>query len=68
MNRGRHTLDEIMSQPRVWPQALKVFDERQSTFMALMTAAAFDGAIVTGCGSTYYLALFAARLDGGDQH
>lgn len=62
MNRGRHTLDEIMSQPQVWAQALKAFDERQSTFMALMTAAAFDSAIVTGCGSTYYLALFAARL------
>lgn len=62
MNRGRHTLDEIMSQPQVWPQALKAFDEQQSTFMALMTAAAFDSVIVTGCGSTYYLALFAARL------
>lgn len=62
MNRGRHTLDEIMSQPQVWPQALKAFGEQQSTFMALMTAAAFDSVIVTGCGSTYYLALFAARL------
>ncbi len=62
MDRGRHTLDEIMSQPQVWPQALKAFDDQRSIFIAMMTAAAFDSAIVTGCGSTYYLALFAARL------
>ena len=62
MNPGRHTLDEIMSQPRVWPQVLEVFAEQQSVFMDLMAAAAFDRVIVTGCGSTYYLALLAARL------
>ena len=62
MNPGRHTLNEIMSQPQVWTQALNVFAERQSAFMDLMTATAFDRVIVSGCGSTYYLSIAAARL------
>jgi len=59
---GRHTLHEIMSQPKVWPQALKAFAEQQSAFINLMSVPAFDKVIVSGCGSTYYLAMTAARL------
>ncbi len=62
MSQGRHTLHEIMSQPQVWPQALKAFAEQQSAFINLMSVTAFDKVIVSGCGSTYYLAMTAARL------
>ncbi len=62
MAKGQHTLQEILSQPAVWADALKVFSAQESHLQAFMAAAAFDQIIVTGCGSTYYLALAAARL------
>lgn len=62
MTRGQHTFREIMSQPEVWPVALSAFAERRGAFAALWAEAAPDHVIVTGCGSTYYLALTAARL------
>ncbi len=62
MTKGQHTFNEIMSQPEVWNFALEAFAQRQAEFTALMTSAAFDQVIVTGCGSTYYLALTVARL------
>ena len=61
MNKGRHTRHEIMSQPQIWSQALDVFARQQAAFVQLMTAA-FDRVMVTGCGSTCYLAQFTARL------
>ncbi|MCY3832416.1 MAG: SIS domain-containing protein [Chloroflexi bacterium] len=59
---GQHTFREIMSQPEIWSVALSAFAERRGAFAALWTDAAPDQVIVTGCGSTYYLALTAARL------
>ena len=62
MTEGQHTLTEIMSQPEVWSYALNAFDEQRAKIDQLVAAASFDQIIVTGCGSTYYLALTAARL------
>ena len=62
MARGRHTLREIMSQPDVWVEALAAFDAKDSPLQSWLASGAFDQVIVTGCGSTYYLALTAARL------
>lgn len=62
MSSGRHTLREIMSQPDVWAEALSAFDPHERRLQSWLASRAFDLVIVTGCGSTYYLALTAARL------
>ncbi|MCY4018985.1 MAG: SIS domain-containing protein [Chloroflexi bacterium] len=62
MKAGQHTRQEIFSQPQVWADALAVFDADAPTFSDLIAAADPDHVLVTGCGSTYYLSLTAARL------
>ncbi|MCY4540317.1 MAG: SIS domain-containing protein [Chloroflexi bacterium] len=62
MNAGQHTRQEINSQPEVWADALAVFEAQESRFSDLIAAAEPDRVVVTGCGSTYYLSLTAARL------
>lgn len=62
MNAGQHTRQEIISQPRVWADALEAFAEKESDFKRLFSGVAPDHIVVTGCGSTYYLSLTAARL------
>ncbi len=62
MTVGQHTLLEIQSQPEVWTEALAAFDPGRQHLQSLLETGAFDQVIVTGCGSTYYLALTAARL------
>jgi glucosamine--fructose-6-phosphate aminotransferase (isomerizing) len=62
MTRGQHTLREIMSQPDVWEEALAAIDPQHPLLQSWLDAGAFDQVIVTGCGSTHYLALTAARL------
>ncbi len=62
MTAGQHTLSEIMSQPDVWGEALAAFEAQERRLQTWLASAAFDQVIVTGCGSTYYLALTAARL------
>ena len=59
---GQHTLREILSQPDVWAKALAAFDPQDQLLQSWLASGAFDHVIVTGCGSTYYLALTAARL------
>ena len=62
MSKGQHTRQEIISQPRVWADALAVFAAKESAFARLIADADPDHVVVTGCGSTHYLALTAARL------
>ena len=62
MSAGQHTRQEILSQPDVWGDALAAFAEKEPDFLRLFANAAPDRLVVTGCGSTYYLALSAARL------
>ncbi len=62
MAAGQHTLREIMSQPEVWSHAIDAFAAKRSSVSSLLNSADFDQIIVTGCGSTYYLALTASRL------
>ena len=59
---GQHTLREIISQPDVWVEALAAFDPQDPLLQSWLKTGAFDHVIVTGCGSTYYLALTVARL------
>ena len=51
-----------MSQPAVWSVALEAFSAQRDNFASFWAEAAPEAVIVTGCGSTYYLALTAARL------
>ena len=62
MAAGEHTLREILSQPEIWAEALAACDPADRQLQALLAPDASDQIIVTGCGSTYYLALTAARL------
>lgn len=54
-----HTEREILSQPEVWQQTIDVLDP-----MSFLTPFSNDitDVLVTGCGSTHYLALSAAAL------
>ena len=60
--RVKHTLREILSQPDVWVDALAALDPQHELLQSWLETGAFDHVIVTGCGSTYYLALTAAAL------
>ena len=51
-----------MSQPDVWVDALAAFNPQDRLLQSWLESGAFDHVIVTGCGSTHYLALTAARL------
>lgn len=62
MAAGKHTQREIQSQPEVWALALDAFAAAGSALGELLADAGDSQIIVTGCGSTYYLALTAARL------
>jgi glucosamine--fructose-6-phosphate aminotransferase (isomerizing) len=58
---GEHTYQEIMSQPDAWLTALDTIN----TYLAdepIPRLHNFDEVIITGCGSTYYLALAGAAL------
>src|SRR5258706_97157 len=57
-----HTWREIQSQPQVWPHVLDVVQTNAAALRALFADRPFDTVVVTGCGSTYYLALAAAAL------
>lgn len=60
--KGEITLQEILSQPVVWADTLKIFAERKSEISQLWNEEIFDQVIFTGCGSTYYLSLSAAAI------
>lgn len=59
---GQHTYNEIMSQPSTWESALQVFEAKQADIAQVGPASAFKQVIFTGCGSTHYLSMMAARL------
>ncbi len=59
--RGRHTREEILSQPAAWSAALEVLDAQRNDLKSLRRGG-YTQVIFTGCGSTYYVALAAAAL------
>lgn len=56
--KGHHTLGELTSQPEAWERALAALATAAPALRGMLPA--FDEVILTGCGSTYYLALAAA--------
>lgn len=62
MSYETHTWREIQSQPHVWPRVLEVVQTHAKALQALFDHGKFEAIVVTGCGSTYYLAVAAATL------
>lgn len=58
--RGKHTLTEILSQPAIWSDALEAVRAQTDSLKRFWEKNSFDQVIFTGCGSTHYLAHFAA--------
>lgn len=54
-----HTRDEILSQPETWSQALQALSSAPPN--GLPSPTDYDAVVFTGCGSTHYLSLWAAR-------
>ncbi|HET8845793.1 MAG TPA: SIS domain-containing protein, partial [Ktedonobacteraceae bacterium] len=57
-----HTLDEILTQPQAWQAALDCVSQAQAALKKRWLETPFSDILVTGCGSTYYLALATAPL------
>lgn len=62
---GVHTLSEIRSQPEGWAEAYARLVARQAEIQTAWQQAQPQQILVTGCGSTYYLAQAAAALIQG---
>ncbi len=56
---GKHTKQEIFSQPTVWEKTLDRLNALDASLYPNITD--YDQVIFTGCGSTYYLSRWAAR-------
>lgn len=59
---GAYSIAEITSQPTVWRQTVTTFQQRAGAFQAFYSSRRFDRILLTGCGSTYYLAQAGAAL------
>ena len=57
---GINTRQEILSQPEVWEKNLHHLEEIDASDFP--TISNYDQVIFSGCGSTYYLSLWAARV------
>ena len=59
---GYHTREEIFSQPQAWTQTLDEMNRRSDEVGRLLSTNSYKYVIFTGCGSSYYLSLAAARV------
>ncbi len=59
---GKHTYQEIISQPNAWTQALEMVQSQKDEINRLWKTYPKVHVMFTGCGSTYYLSLAAASL------
>ncbi|GAC1550563.1 MAG: SIS domain-containing protein [Herpetosiphon sp.] len=62
MEAGSHTRQEITSQPAVWQAVLDQMETEQEALRSQLADLPEQPLVVTGCGSTYYLALYAAAV------
>ena len=56
---GKHTKQEILSQPEVWESTLNHLQSLEAPHYPIISD--YDQVIFSGCGSTYYLSRWAAR-------
>ncbi|MDQ7843527.1 MAG: SIS domain-containing protein [Armatimonadota bacterium] len=59
---GRYTEEEIRAQPEVWERVLGETASAARAVRQLWETTAPDQILLTGCGSSYYLAIAAAHL------
>ncbi len=59
---GKHTRNEILSQPEAWTATLDTLRPLADAIDAAFDTQRHEAVVFTGCGSTYYLALAAAAL------
>lgn len=64
MANGQHTYSEIMSQPEVWAGVVAMAEAQAAEIARRWRAVDARQVLFTGCGSTYYLSLAAALLQG----
>jgi glucosamine--fructose-6-phosphate aminotransferase (isomerizing) len=57
---GKFTREEILSQPDTWAETLAYLEKDWKS--GLPDVGSYDEVILSGCGSTYYLSIWAARL------
>ncbi len=62
MSKGSYTYSEILSQPSVWKATVEGIFNQQDSLRRQLAGLEQRPFIVTGCGSTYYLALHAASV------
>ena len=60
--KGKHTLAEILSQPKSWAKTARLMTQLQGDIGTLWAARPWRQVVFTGCGSPYYLSLAAASL------
>lgn len=60
MERGRYSWNEIMTQGESWAGALQAVERQRDELCPWLSEAQSRGVIFVGCGSTHYLAQFAA--------
>jgi glucosamine--fructose-6-phosphate aminotransferase (isomerizing) len=53
---GKHTFEEIHSQPAAWPAALQAVKDHARAVNALWQSGHYAQVLLTGCGSPYYIA------------
>ena len=58
---SNYTRDEILSQPDIWSETLK--DWQDLDLNSFPKASDYDQALYIGCGSTYFLSRWAARMN-----
>lgn len=59
---GHLTEQEILAQPRLWAAALEESERRAPSLRRLWRTVSPDLLLLTGCGSSYYLAVAAAAM------
>ena len=60
--RGEYTYADIFSQPESWAKALDILQTEVEPLTTLWQEGHFEYVLLTGCGSTYYLAQIGAAL------
>jgi glucosamine--fructose-6-phosphate aminotransferase (isomerizing) len=60
--KGQYTIQEITSQPEIWPDVIESFHAHQSQVVAAYQALQPEALMFIGCGSTHYLSQVAAAL------
>ena len=62
---GKHTYQEIISQPKAWTKAVEETRSKIDQINHIWSGNSKMRVLFTGCGSTYYLSLAAAALFQG---